>query len=149
MRWRFASILLILLCGRLLAQEGEQNRHTDSRARFVHRINLWDEDGRNISMKDTEQRPYSPTMTCARCHPTIFISHGWHFNAPDKSVAPGRVGEPWMYQDATTRTLLPMSYRDWPGTCANPNAIVGAHLKFCWISICRVRSAGSWELSAL
>jgi len=116
MKWRLAGILVICLCGKIFAQEGEQNRHTDSRARFVHRINLWDEDGRNISMKDTEQRPYSPAQTCGRCHPTIFISHGWHFNAPDKSIAPGRVGEPWMYQDATTRTLLPMSYRDWPGT---------------------------------
>jgi len=116
MRWWLASILVITACGRIFAQEGEQNRHTDSRARFVHRINLWDEDGRNISTKDTEQRPYSPAQTCGRCHPTIFISHGWHFNAPDKSVPPGRVGEPWMYQDATTRTLLPMSYRDWPAT---------------------------------
>src|SRR5207249_7080697 len=102
---RFSSLALILFSTFALAQESEQNRHTDSRARFVHRINLWDEDGRNISMKDTEQRPYSPAMTCARCHPTIFISHGWHFNAPDKSVAPGRGGEPWMYQDATPPTL--------------------------------------------
>jgi hypothetical protein len=109
---------LLVLCLPLLvrAQEGEQNRHTDSRARFVHRINLWDEDGRNISMKDTEQRPYSPTSTCSRCHPTIHISHGWHFNATDPSVAPGRNGEPWLYSDATTRTLLPISYRSWPGT---------------------------------
>ena len=62
MRWWLASILVISVCGRTFAQEGEQNRHIDSRARFVHRINLWDEDGRNISMKDTEQRPYSPTV---------------------------------------------------------------------------------------
>src|SRR3954471_1388861 len=116
MRWRFVSILVVLFCGRLFAQEGEQNRHIDSRARFVHRINLWDEDGLNISTKNTEQRPYSPAQTCGRCHSAIVISHGWHFNAPDKTVPVGRAGEPWMYQDATTRTLLPMSYRDWPGT---------------------------------
>ncbi len=109
-------VAILLTSSAAFAQESEQNRHTDSRARFVHRINLWDEDGRNISMKDTEQRPYSPTMTCARCHPTILISHGWHFNATDRSAPPGRGGEPWMYQDATTRTLLPISHREWPGT---------------------------------
>jgi len=122
MRWWIYSILVVSFCGRIFAQEGEQNRHTDSRARFVHRINLWDEDGRNISMKDPEQRPYSPAQTCGRCHPTLFISHGWHFNAPDKSVPPGRAGEPWMVQDATTRTLLPVSYRNWPGTWSPKDA---------------------------
>src|SRR4051812_45563290 len=109
MRWLLAVILLMHPCSNSYAQEGEQNRRTDSRARFVHRINLWDEEGRNISMKNAEQKPYSPAQTCGRCHPTTYISHGWHFNATDKSVAPGRAGEPWMYQDATTRTLLPVS----------------------------------------
>src|SRR5687768_5240521 len=113
------SLLIVLLLGTtVFAQsgEGEQNRTTDSRARFVHRINLWDESGLNISMKNAEAKPYSPTMTCARCHPTIMISHGWHFNAMDPNVKPGRAGEPWMYHDPTTRTLIPVSYRDWPRT---------------------------------
>ena len=59
--------------------------------------------------------PYSPTQTCAACHPTVFISHGWHFNAMEKAAKPGRNGEPWIYVDAATHTVLPVSYRDWAG----------------------------------
>jgi len=44
------------------------------------------------------------------------VSHGWHFNAPDPSVAGGRPGEPWLLVDRRTATLLPISSRHWPGT---------------------------------
>ncbi|MGA2497223.1 MAG: hypothetical protein ABSH20_05755 [Tepidisphaeraceae bacterium] len=106
---------------------GEKNRKADSRAIFVHRIGLKDEGGMDINPKtlaakkpdakgrDAGAPPYSPTQTCASCHPTVFISHGWHFNAMDKAAKPGRNGEPWIYVDPSTRTVLPLSYRDWPG----------------------------------
>src|SRR5207247_406523 len=55
------------------------------------------------------------------------ISTGWHFNAADPKIAPGRPGEPWILTDSAirvdpkepaqsnTRTQIPLSYRDWPG----------------------------------
>src|SRR5438874_609605 len=89
----------------------EENRHTDARSRFVHRINLRAENGTPITLEKPE--PYSPMATCAACHPTNLISHGWHFNYIDQSVNPGRPGEPWIYIDATTRTQIPLSYRKW------------------------------------
>ena len=95
----------------------EENRKVDSRSTFVHRINLRDERGAPINLKDEKGNvpPYSPMQTCAVCHPSTLISHGWHFNAMDPSVNPGRQGEPWFIVDATTRTQVPVSYRNWPG----------------------------------
>ncbi|MFI5379139.1 MAG: hypothetical protein ACHRHE_07580 [Tepidisphaerales bacterium] len=128
---RFITLSLIALVGAssCFAADigGEKNRKADTKAIFVHRIGLKDEAGMDINPKalaakkpdpkgrDAGAPPYSPTQTCATCHPTVFISHGWHFNAMEKPVKPGRNGEPWIYVDASTRTVLPLSYRDWAG----------------------------------
>jgi hypothetical protein len=113
-----AFLVFVTTSSLCLAQEGatEPQRRVDSRSTFVHRINIWDESGLNINVKDENPKPYSPSMTCGRCHPTSLISHGLHFNATDPSVAPGRPGEPWIFLDATTRTQLPISHRTWKGT---------------------------------
>ena len=63
----------------------------DSRARHTHRINLWDANGVIIEPKfdpkeDTNLQPYSPAVTCGKCHPTGLIAHGWHFNAADPAI---------------------------------------------------------------
>ena len=111
-----AIVCLLLLCHTSHAQiSGENNRKVDSRSPFVHRININDERGLAINAAET-QRPYSPMATCSPCHPTVSISHGWHFNAVQNNVPAGRNGEPWIFSDATTRSNIPLSYRDWLGT---------------------------------
>jgi hypothetical protein len=44
------------------------------------------------------------------------ISRGWHFNATARDVRPGRNGQPWILVDRSTATVVPLSYRAWPGT---------------------------------
>src|SRR5688572_12444714 len=108
--------LLVLLDSNARAQmAGENNRKADSRAPFVHRININDERGLAITPAET-LRPYSPVATCSPCHPTTTISHGWHFNAMQGNAPAGRNGEPWIFTDPTTRSIIPLSYRNWNGT---------------------------------
>ena len=90
---------------------------TDSRAPYVHRITLYDEDGEAISPEDEPTRPYSPARTCGKCHPYEQIRGGWHFNAGRPDVDRGRPGEPWLWVDEFTGTQVPISLRGWPGTC--------------------------------
>lgn len=89
---------------------------TDSRAPYVHRLTLYDHDGKVIDPNSREPVPYSPAMTCGKCHPYGQIAHGWHFNARDQDVPGGRRGEPWLLVDPQTGTVLPISGRRWPGT---------------------------------
>ncbi|MCH9021714.1 MAG: hypothetical protein IID32_03005 [Planctomycetes bacterium] len=111
-RWILFSV--ILLAGVSLC-EGEIR--TDSRTPYVHVITLYDKDSERIDHKDRfEAKPYSATVTCGKCHDVEAIHTGWHFNAQNSNVAPGRRGEPWVWVDGETRTQLPLSYRDWPGT---------------------------------
>ena len=44
------------------------------------------------------------------------MAHGYHFNAVNKDVDPGRPGEPWIWTDSRTGTQIPLSYRGWKGT---------------------------------
>jgi hypothetical protein len=87
-----------------------------SRAGSVHLIGLLDESGAPITADDDQPQPFSTRHTCGMCHTYEQISKGWHFNAFDANVAPGRAGEPWIYVDAATATQIPLSYRSWPGT---------------------------------
>lgn len=89
---------------------------TGSRATYIHRITLYDHDGRAISLTDKTPRPYSPAKTCGKCHDVDRIGRGWHFNAPDSGVKHGRPGEPWLLVDEETGTQIPISSRPWPGT---------------------------------
>jgi hypothetical protein len=108
---------------------------TNSRSPYVHRITLYDHDGKAISPDDTPALPYSPRTTCGKCHPYATISHGWHFNensgmAADRlqtgltqSAARARPGEPWFLIDDRLQTgptktgrVIPVSGRGWPGT---------------------------------
>jgi len=89
---------------------------SDSRSPYVHRLTLYDEHGTAINPKAERPAPYSPRATCGKCHPYGEISRGWHFNAPDPNVSPGRPGEPWFLIDTREGVVLPVSGRAWPGT---------------------------------
>lgn len=83
----------------------------------VHLIWLHDEKGLIITADDDLPLPFSMRQTCGgTCHDYDKISKGWHFNAADANVAPGRPGEPWFLVDTATATQVPISYRPWPGT---------------------------------
>ena len=88
--------------------------HSDSNARYIHHIDLYDINNRKITPESDQ--PYSPLNTCGRCHDYSAISHGWHFNAFMNDSVDGRPGEPWIWTDARTGTQLPLSYRDWKGS---------------------------------
>lgn len=104
-------MLLSSIVGRcVLAADGPIAR-SDSDAKYLHHIDLYDVDNRKITAEST--RPYSPRNTCGRCHDYETISHGWHFNAFDSTAYSGRDGEPWIWTDARTATQLPLTYRDW------------------------------------
>ena len=92
-----------------------------SRAHPVHLIPLFSENedgeqGEIISPNDDPLLPFSNRWTCGGCHSYGIISKGWHFNAVDPNVVPGRPGQPWILADARTGTQIPLSYRPWPGT---------------------------------
>ena len=103
------------------AKKGEEKSEsaellkTDSGMPYVHRLTLYDHAGKAIDPADKNAVPYSPLMTCAKCHPYAQIAHGWHFDAPDPNVPAGRPGEPWFVVDAKAGTVLPVSGRGWPG----------------------------------
>ena len=98
-----------------------------SRAHPIHLIPLFSENedgeqGEKISPDDDPLLPFSTRWTCGDCHSYGIISKGWHFNAVDPNVSPGRPGQPWILADARTGTQIPLSYRPWPGTF-NPEQV--------------------------
>lgn len=113
-----AEFLIVVWCGWFAssaAQAADGARyHSDSNARYLHRIDLYDADNRRITADST--KPYSAMNTCGRCHDYQTISHGWHFNAFASDSVDGRKGEPWIWTDPRTGTQLPLSHRDWDHT---------------------------------
>jgi hypothetical protein len=110
---RFAAAFVIVSGteGSAAGADGSRFAHSDSNARFLHHIALYDANDRKITPESTQ--PYSPRTTCGRCHDYEAISHGWHFNAFLPDTVDGRDGEPWIWTDARTGTQLPLRYRDW------------------------------------
>jgi hypothetical protein len=108
------------------AVAGGEPMKTESRGPFLHNIPLHDAAGRVVSpppvlgedgkMAEPKGPPYSVEMTCGKCHDYDTIRQGWHFNAGNGAVKPGRPGEPWIWTDSATRTQIPLSYRGWKGT---------------------------------
>ncbi len=91
------------------AAEAGRFAQSDSSARYVHWIDLYDTANRKITADS--KLPYSPKNTCGRCHDYDAISHGWHFNAMDPTIPSGRPSEPWIWTDPRTGTQLPLTYR--------------------------------------
>ncbi len=114
--WRFAQFLVLAIVLALPAAAEEELLKSGSRATFVHRINLYDDSGMQISPKDAAAPPFSTRVTCGKCHPYEQIAKGWHFNSVDKNASHGRPGQPWVLFDQQTGTQLPLSYRGWKGT---------------------------------
>ncbi|MCK4821476.1 hypothetical protein KA005_37265, partial [bacterium] len=85
-----------------------------SRVVPVHQIPLKDECDQNIIPTESYPLPYSTRYTCGSCHDYGQIHSGWHFNAAS-SGRHGRPGEPWVWVDPKTGTVLPLSYRNWEG----------------------------------
>ena len=69
-----------------------------------------------ITPDDKPLLPFSTRQTCGACHNYKTICSGWHFNAPDPNILPGRPAQPWILVDAATGTQIPLSHRPWPGT---------------------------------
>jgi hypothetical protein len=85
-----------------------------SRTTPVHLIPLKDEFDQQIIPNETNPLPFSARFSCAPCHDYATIRNGLHFNAAS-AANPGRPGEPWVWVDEKTGTLLPLSYRKWKG----------------------------------
>ncbi len=81
----------------------------------MHLLPLLDENNEPIIPTETNPLPYSARFTCGVCHRYSLIKPGLHFNALT-AKEPGRPGEPWIWHDPRTGTVLPISYKDWPGT---------------------------------
>ncbi len=81
----------------------------------AHFIPLRDENDELIVPTETDPRPFSARTTCGPCHDYDKIRAGWHFGAMTAAKS-GRPGEPWLQVDPKTGTILPVSYRKWPGT---------------------------------
>jgi len=128
--------------GKLLGDESD-----GSRAVPVHLIPLLDEEGEKISPDDEPLLPFSTRMTCGDCHSYDKISTGWHFNAIDPNITPGRLGQPWILVDAGTGTQIPLSYRPWPGTF-KPEQLGLTTFKFARIFGRQMPGGGPGELES-
>ena len=113
--------LVLLVCGSTRAQSSKFST-TNSRSQYVHWISLYDGNKQEIDPDDPNAQPYSPAATCSKCHDHEVMSHGYHFNAIEPKVDPGRPGESWVWADEKTGTQIPLSYRGWVGTY-KPDAV--------------------------
>jgi len=101
------------------AQKPLHDKSDGSRAIPVHVIPLFtndpidEEKTLEITPDDELLLPFSTRRTCSECH--IYehnyeiIMKGWHFNAADPNVLPGRPGQPWILVGAGTGTQIPLS----------------------------------------
>jgi hypothetical protein len=85
-----------------------------SRTTAVHVIQIKDEFDQLIVPSESYPLPYSTKYTCAPCHDYSIIRQGLHFSSPS-SPPYGRPGEPWIWVDAKTGTVLPLTYQDREG----------------------------------
>ncbi len=114
-----AGVILLLTTQFITAadQQGFIGDKSDgSRSQPVHLIELYDETGEIILPDDDPALPFSTRQTCGQCHDYETISHGWHFNAGQNHMPPGRKAQPWIYYDPGLFTQVPLSYRNWQDT---------------------------------
>jgi hypothetical protein len=97
------------------AADQKQKPWDGNRTTPAHFIPLRDETNALIVPTDANPMPFSARYTCGPCHEYKTVQGGWHWNAM-KSEKNGRPGEPWIWLDPKTGTVLPLSYRKWPGT---------------------------------
>jgi hypothetical protein len=93
----------------------QQQKWDGNRTTPVHLIPLKDELDQPIVPTETNPLPFSSRYTCAPCHVYETVRKGLHFDA-SLSPGAGRPGEPWIWTDERTGTLLPLSYHKTKGT---------------------------------
>jgi len=103
------------------AQNDKQTVWDGNRTIPAHLIPLRDENDEPVIPTETGPLPYSARFTCGPCHDYDTIRGGWHFGATTAEKS-GRPGEPWIWLDPKTGTVLPLSYRSWPGSF-DPKAV--------------------------
>jgi hypothetical protein len=109
-------LLALGLCASAAAEDVPKPKPWDgNRTTPAHLIPLRDEANEPIIPTEKEPMPFSARFTCGPCHDYKTIQGGWHWNAM-KSEKNGRPGEPWIWLDPRTGTILPLSYRRWPGS---------------------------------
>jgi hypothetical protein len=96
-------------------QDAKHTVWDGNRTTPAHLIPLRDENDEPIIPTETDPLPYSARFTCGPCHDYKTIQGGWHFGAMTAAKS-GRPGEPWIRLDPRTGTVLPLSYRKWPGS---------------------------------
>ncbi|MCX6572136.1 MAG: hypothetical protein NT006_12095 [Candidatus Aminicenantes bacterium] len=96
-------------------QDAKKTAWDGNRTTPAHLIPLRDENDQPIIPTETNPLPYSARFTCGPCHDYKTIQGGWHFGAMT-ATKNGRPGEPWLQVDPKTGTVLPLSYRRWPGS---------------------------------
>ncbi len=109
------AVALICLVGFAFASTDKQAQWTGSRTSPVHRIPLKDELNQDIIPSEPNPLPFSSRHSCAPCHTYSVIEKGLHFSA-GRGGSDGRPGEPWIWLDEKTGTVLPLSYRKWKGS---------------------------------
>jgi len=111
-----AAIVLAAGLAPATAAESKLTHHTGSRATFIHWLPLLDTENNPVKPDDDPVLPFSYRTSCTKCHDYAQVRKGWHSNATDPAVDPGRPGEPWILTDPRTGTQIPLSYRAWPNT---------------------------------
>lgn len=96
-------------------QDAKKTAWDGNRTTPAHLIPLRDENDQPIIPTETNPLPYSARFSCGPCHDYKTIQGGWHFGAMT-ATKNGRPGEPWLQVDPKTGTVLPLSYRRWPGS---------------------------------
>jgi hypothetical protein len=104
-------------------QEAGQAQKTwdGNRTTPVHLIPLKDEFDQSIVPTESNPLPFSSRFSCEPCHDYGIIRNGLHFNAASTPNA-GRPGEPWVWVEEKSGTLLPLSYRRWKD-CWHPDQV--------------------------
>jgi hypothetical protein len=103
------------------SQDAKRTAWDGNRTTPVHLIPLRDESDQPIIPTEANPLPFSARFTCGPCHDYKTIRGGWHFGALTAGKD-GRPGEPWIWLDPKTGTVLPLSYRRWPGSY-DPKAV--------------------------
>jgi hypothetical protein len=96
------------------ASASKNQKWDGSRITPVHQIPLKDEFNQPIVPTEKNPLPFSARYTCQPCHDYSVVRQGLHFNATLSPQA-GRPGEPWIWVDERTGTLLPLSYHTGKG----------------------------------
>lgn len=112
------AAVFVLAAGRPFPPAGQDPKQAawdGNRTTPAHLIPLRDENDELIVPTETNPLPFSARFTCGPCHDYKTIQGGWHFGAMT-AAKNGRPGEPWFQVDPKTGTVLPLSYRKWPGS---------------------------------